>query len=198
MASAATIPEATSLYEPVRLLTIADVAALPSNLPSGAVRYELIDGRLVVMAPPGVDHSGSQVRFGHLLFSYGAQQNWCETFTEVGVILRRAPDTLVGPDVAVVVRDRLPPRLSREGYLETIPDLVVEIRSKNDKPSEIDNKVREYLSAGVRLVWIADPIAMTVTEYRQSQSPRVLAADETLTADDVVPGFSMKVRDGFR
>jgi Uma2 family endonuclease len=34
---------------PDRLLTIADVAALPSELPSGPVQYELKDGRLIIM-----------------------------------------------------------------------------------------------------------------------------------------------------
>ena len=41
----------------------------------------------------------------------------------------------------------MPIRESREGYLETIPELVVEIRSKNDSSAEINQKIAEYLAS---------------------------------------------------
>jgi Uma2 family endonuclease len=198
MATAATIPGGVNLFEPMRLLTVADVAALPSDLPSGAVRYELNDGRLVVMAPPGADHGGSQVRFSHSLFAASSLKHLGEIFTEVGLVLRRNPDRLVVPDLVFITSDRVPPRLAREGYLETIPDLVLEIRSKNDTTPEVESKTHEYLRAGVRVVWVADPATTSVTEYRLGQSPRTFAADDELTLDDLIPGFAMKVREGFR
>lgn len=36
-----------------RLFTVADVAAMPTSLPTGDVRYELDDGELVTTPPPG-------------------------------------------------------------------------------------------------------------------------------------------------
>ena len=197
MATAVTAPRKVNLYDPERLLTIADVAVLPSQLPSGPVQYELNDGRLVVMAPPGADHGKSQIRFGFELIRQGVQPGHGEAYSETGVILRRNPDRLVGPDAAFIVTSRMPARISREGYLETVPDLVVEIRSKNDKPSEVEEKIEDYLRAGVRVVWVGDPEVMTVTEHRSKHSPRVFTADDTLIVEDVIPGFAMKVRDGF-
>ena len=62
---------------------------------------------------------------------------------------------------------------------------------------EIERKVQEYLQAGVRVVWVADPDKLTVSEYRQGRPPRVFQPDDILTVDDVIPGFALKVRDGF-
>lgn len=103
-----------------------------------------------------------------------------------------------GADALFVTAARLPIRTSPEGYLETIPDLVAEVRSKNDRPAELTGQVAEYLAAGVRLVWVLDPPSQTVTAHRPGQSPRVFAAGETLTADEVIPGFAAAVADLFR
>jgi Uma2 family endonuclease len=42
-----------------RLLTAADLAALPDDLPSGGVRWELDDGRLVVLPLPTYSHAAA-------------------------------------------------------------------------------------------------------------------------------------------
>ena len=56
-----------------RLLTAADLAELPSELPSGTVRYELDDGRLIVMAPPGDEHGAVELRIAAALLYQGTQ-----------------------------------------------------------------------------------------------------------------------------
>jgi Uma2 family endonuclease len=81
--------------------------------------------------------------------------------------------------------------------LETIPELITEVRSKNDTQPEIDQKVKDYMTAGVKVVWVADPATQTVTEYRSGQSPRVYTINDTLTAEDIIPGFQMPVRQVF-
>jgi Uma2 family endonuclease len=198
MVTVATSPGSLNLFEPERLLTIADVAALPLELPSGPVRYELNNGRLVVMPPPGDIHGGAQLGIASALLVQGQIPGHGLARTEVGVILRRHPDRLAVPDAAFTATVSLPLRLSPEGYHETIPDLILEVRSKNDTKPEVESKVLEYLQAGVRVVWLADPEKLTVTVYRSHQPPRVFNADDILTVDDVIPDFALKVRDGFR
>jgi Uma2 family endonuclease len=117
---------------------------------------------------------------------------------DVGIILRRNPDCLVGADALFVANDRLPIRTSPEGYLETIPNLVVEVRSKNDRPTDVAEKVNEYLVAGVHLVWVLDAKTQTVTAYRPGQPTRVFDSNATLTADEVIPEFSVSVAELFR
>jgi Uma2 family endonuclease len=183
---------------PGKLLTVADVAALPRTLPSGDVDYELDDGRLIVTAPPGDVHGSAQNKFGSALLVQGELRGLGKARTEVGLILRRNPDRLVCPDALFVMTGALPVRRSSEGYLETIPELVVEIRSPNDTGPEVQAKVDEYLAAGVRVVWVADPDPQTVTAHRTGQPPQVFRAADVLTIPDVIPGFQTPVADLFR
>ena len=132
--------DAVATLEPVecipaeRLLTIADVAALPSDLPSGAVRYELDDGRLIIMAPAGDFHGAYESNLVVDLKLQGERKGYGKARCgEVGIILGRGPDKLVGADALFICNARLPIKTSPEGYLETIPDLVAEVRSKNDR-----------------------------------------------------------------
>jgi Uma2 family endonuclease len=189
---------ATVLVEPQsplhpRLLTAADLAALPSDLPSGPVKYELDDGRLVLMAPPAGEHGRLQHRVGRVLDKHAENLGLGEAFGEIGVILRRNPDRVVGPDAAFVVKRSLPVRMSPEGYFETIPELVVEIRSKNESPADVRGKAEEYLEAGVQIVWIIEPQSKAVTVFRPKERARVFKIGDVLTAKGVIPGFKVPV-----
>jgi Uma2 family endonuclease len=174
-------------------LTIADVAVLPSQLPTGDVKYELDDGRLVIMAPAGDIHGAAQLKIASELLLQGERQGHGKARTDVAVILRRSPDRLVGPDAVFIANRSLPLRHSPEGYLETIPDLVVEIRSKNGTQPRIDRKVGEYLNAGVVVVRVLDPDTRTVTICRQGEQPQRLSAADTLKVPDLIPGFQVAV-----
>lgn len=188
----ATVVDPPQFYNP-RPLTIADVAALPDELPSGPVKYELDNGRLVLMAPPGGEHGRMQHRIGWVLANYAERLGLGEAFAEVGVILRRNPDRLVGPDAAFVAKRSLPVRMSPEGYLETIPELIVEVRSKNDSVTELRAKADEYLDAGVEIVWVVDPNSKTVTVYRPRAKPQELRSGDVLTGEKVLVGFQCAV-----
>jgi Uma2 family endonuclease len=187
----------TSAPPPRRLLTVADLAALPSELPSGPAKYELHNGELIIRSLPGDEHGAVQGNFLADLKAQGERRGLGKARGEVGVILWRNPDHVVGPEALFVANPSLPLRLSRESYLETIPDLIVEVRSKNDTQPEVDQKVADYLKAGVKVVWVADPAKETVTEYRLGQPPRVYTIVDTLTIEDIIPGFQMTVRQVF-
>jgi Uma2 family endonuclease len=174
-------------------LTAADLARLPRTLATTDVDYELHDGRLVVMAPPGAHHGRRQAKFVRYLQTEGEERGHGLAYAEVGIILRRNPDHLLGADAAFLSTGQLPPQLSPEGYLLTVPALILEVRSKNDTQPEIDGKVRDYLAAGAALVWVADPDTRAVTAHRPGQPVRVFTAAEFLTADPVIAGFSVAV-----
>ncbi|MEX2092024.1 MAG: Uma2 family endonuclease [Pirellulales bacterium] len=197
----ATVTVSTSIpnLEPgVRLLTAADIAAMPEHLPSGPVSFELHHGRLVAMSPPGARHGNLQARFAGELIYQGEAKGHGKAYTEVGIVLGRNPDHVFGADVAFVARQSLPAKISSEGFLETMPELVVEVRSKNDTTTEINEKVADYLKSGVKLVWIAEPANETVVEHRSGQPPKTLGKDDTLPCEDVIPGFRLSLADLFR
>lgn len=181
-----------------RLLTAADLAMLPDELPSGPVLYELNNGRLVIMPPPGDFHGGVEANLTTTMKNHVDRHRLGKVRCgEVGIVLWRNPDRVVGADVAFIATSSLPIRVSPEGYLETIPDLVVEVRSKNDSLPEVLDKVKDYLLAGVRVVLVADPLKKTVTAYRRGRKPKVFAAADILTIEDVIPGFQLPVAEVF-
>src|SRR6516162_339414 len=107
-------PASQPLFSPNgdRLLTAGDVAALPPTLPSGDVCYELYDGRLILMSPPGFRHGRVGSQIAALLYLYGEKPGLGVGTDEVGILLRRNPDTLLGADVTFIASKSLPVRLS--------------------------------------------------------------------------------------
>jgi Uma2 family endonuclease len=192
-------PDSSSIIKPGRrLLTAADLAAMPKRLPSGDVSYELHHGRLVPMSPPGAQHGNFQACIANALFAQGQMKGHGKAYTEVGVVLQRKPDHIVGADAAFVTMRSLPAREAPEGYLETIPELVVEIRSKNDTTVEIEEKVADYLRAGTKLVWVVDPEPETVTEHRPKSQPKIYGKNDALTCEDIIPGFRLTLAELFQ
>ena len=181
-----------------RLFTAADLERMPSDLPSGPIDFELDNGRLVpLMVPPGNLHGATQLRIGTQLMVQGELKGHGKARTEVGVILWRNPDRVVTPDVLFIANKSLPIRTSPEGYIESIPELVVEVRSKNDSQKYVERKVRHYLKAGVEVVWVPDSTVKTVTVHLQIGEPKVYRESDTLELPGLVPEFSMRVGDAF-
>ncbi|MCU0703835.1 MAG: Uma2 family endonuclease [Fimbriiglobus sp.] len=178
-----------------RLLTAADLAALPTSLPSGDVRYELDDGVLVTMPPPGDIHAVRQASVIYHLFS-AQLAGLGEARGEVGIVLRRDPDRVVGADAAFILTASLPVRRTPEGWLETIPEIVIEIRSKNDTRPGIVNKADEYFRAGVQEVWVLDSDATAMELHAADGSVRMFRAADTF-ASDRLPGWSVAVTQFF-
>ncbi len=174
-----------------RLFTVADLAVLPTSLPTGDVRYELDDGELVIMPPPGYDHAKRQAAVVRYLFD-AQDLGLGEVLAEVAVVLRRNPDRVVGADAAFIMTASLPVRRSTEGYLETIPELVIEVRSPNDWTPEVVAKNAEYFTAGVRVVWVLDPTARTVAAHNADGSVQLFRDADALTCP-LLPGFSVPV-----
>ncbi len=150
------------------------------------------------MSPPGATHGSLQIRIGAELIAQGEKKGHGRAYTEIGIFLAHSPDHVVGADAAFVTNASLPARESPEGYLETIPQLVVEVRSKNDTNAEISERVTDYLQAGVKLVWIVNDSPETVTEHRPEMPPRYFAKVDALECDDIIPDFHLELRDLFR
>ena len=75
------------------------------------------------------------------------------------------------------------------------PDFVAEIRSPSNTLVGLQRKMEEYLAAGARLGWLIDPRNRRVTIYRPDQEPEVLDDPETLSGEDVMPGFEFRIRE---
>ena len=176
-----------------RLLTADEFADLPEE---DAYRIELVRGRLVRSPRPGTLHGRLLVRLGRLLDEFVEDAGSGVVLADVGVILARDPDTVRGPDLAFYSHDRIP----ESGYGVTFwgpPDLAVEVTSPSNRVSEVQEKVTEDLTAGVRLVWVIDPPTKTVTSYTEEGAARILRSDEALEGGEVLPGFRLRLQDLF-
>ena len=67
-----------------------------------------------------------------------------------------------------------------------------------DNPLEIQQKVRDYLESGARLVWMIAPQAKTVTVYRADGSARLLREHDNLEGEDVLPGLAIPLAELLR
>ncbi|MFO0800105.1 MAG: Uma2 family endonuclease [Gemmataceae bacterium] len=107
------------------------------------------------------------------------------------------PNRVRKPDVSFILHVRLPGGRVPKGVVSFRPDLAVEVVSPNDTYDEVDEKVADYLSAGVPLVWVVGPATRTVFVYQPDGAVRRLTETDTLTADPVFPGFRVTVADLF-
>jgi len=168
------------------------------SMPDDGFRYELVRGELRKMAPAGHIHGKVAINISTPLAQYVRAHNLGTVYAaETGFKLASNPDTVRAPDVAFIRRDRVEEVGNVEGYWPGAPDLVVEVVSPSDTYSEVEEKVLEWLEAGVRMVIVANPRMRVVTVYRSLTEITVLTEADTLDGADVVPGWKMAVRDIF-
>ncbi|HEY7428302.1 MAG TPA: Uma2 family endonuclease [Gemmataceae bacterium] len=108
-----------------------------------------------------------------------------------------SPRTVRKPDVSFVRHGRFRDEQLPGGHAHLAPDLAAEVISPNDKYEEVDEKIEEYLRAGVRLVWVISPQNHTIRVYRANGSSHSLRENDELDGEDVVPGFRCPVHDLF-
>jgi Uma2 family endonuclease len=168
------------------------------KMPDGD-RYELVDGQLVAR---NVSTWSSYVA-GVIL---RVLQTFCQQ-NRLGWVLPpdtsyqcfpQAPEMVRKPDVSFIRLGRLSLAQAAEGHCPVVPDLAVEVLSPNDTAYEVDAKVRLYLDAGVRLVWVVNPQQRTVEVHRPAGLGSILREQDELTGEEVVPGFSCRVGDFFQ
>lgn len=160
-------------------------------------RTELVRGELVREPLPGPRHGRLVVRLGRRIGDHVEAHGLGEVFAESGYVLEEQPPTLRGPDVSFVSEARLP-ELPGTGFWSMAPDLAVEVLSPSNRAGEMEDKVRQYLAAGARLVWVVDPVRRTASEYRPGGEARLLDPSGALEGHDVLPGFRLPLSELFR
>ncbi len=78
------------------------------------------------------------------------------------------------------------------------PDLAVEFISPSEHGDEIIEKVREYLDAGVKCVWVVYTRNRYVLEFESLSSVRGLTEADELDGKDFLPGFRIPVSSLFQ
>jgi Uma2 family endonuclease len=175
-----------------KLITADELLLLPHGYDK---RYELVKGELITMSPAGLSHG---IIGGRILGSLGsyveARKLGVVPSSDTGYLLERNPDTVLAPDVSFIAAHRV---TNSDQYFAGAPDLAVEVISPSDSVRDVDAKVAKYLSAGTRLVIVVHPRKRTATVTTPTAVTH-LTLDDTLTAADVIPGWSLPMRELFR
>jgi Uma2 family endonuclease len=142
---------------------------------------------------PSLEHGAIGIRLGRYLDAYVEENSLglvCNSQTTYRFIGQKANRL---PALSFVSRERLPARIDQNA--DFAPDLAVEVLSKGDDVSEIDQKILQYQRSGVRLVWVIHPIIQVVDVYRLKDGLKLqrLLPENELDGEDVIPGFRLKV-----
>lgn len=167
------------------------------ELPSGGYRYELFRGALRQMAPAGEAHGSFAMELGWRLAKFVSEHELGKIYAaETGFKLQENPDTVRAPDVAFVSRERLEQQPPTKGYRRGSPNLAVEVVSPNDRPTEVAEKVYEWLHYGTAEVWVLDTEGRSLTVYRSGEALRTLGEADTLTSS-LFPDWSLPLGELF-
>jgi Uma2 family endonuclease len=175
-------------------MTTEELLALPDD---GVERW-LIQGQLreKPMTVRNRWHSRILIRLGQLLSEWLDRQPEPRGELlggEAGCRLRRNPDTTVGVDLIYISAELAAREPTDTTLIDGVPILAVEILSPSDKEEETNEKVDDYLSAGVALVWIVDPHDRTVLVYRPGVEPELFNVRQELSGEPHLPGFRVPV-----
>ena len=150
------------------------------------------------MSPAGWKHGWIAGRLHVWLGCHVEEHNLGDVFEgETGFLLASDPDTVRAPDIAFIRRERIPIEEPAEAFRPGAPDLAVEVVSPGDTVHEVDDKVKTWLDAGAKMVWVVNPKWRSVTVYRSAERVKILTENEDLSGEDVVEGFRRKVHDLF-
>ena len=154
--------------------------------PDDGWRYELVRGELRKMSPSGARHSRVAARILGSLQPFVDFHHLGAVFaSEGGFWISHRPDTVRAPDAAFVRAERV---VDTVGFFEGPPDAAFEVTSPGDSYSEVEEKTRDWLRAGVRAVIIIDPETRTARVHRATGA---MAVADVIDIDDVIPGWRL-------
>ena len=164
------------------------------NLADESLRHELIKGELLTMPLPKYEHMRVATNLTMILGQHVKANQLGDVYVEGGFKLESDPDTVLGPDVSFVAKDRIV--LSPEGYHSGPPDLAIEVISPGDRKVRIERKLSLWLQSGARSVWHVNPQRRTVEVISSTGERQILHETDELV-DDTVPGFRVAVSEIF-
>jgi len=98
------------------------------------------------------------------------------------------------PDVAFVPYENIPADADPDTPMpDWIPALAIEVISRGNTKREIERKLRDYFTAGVKLVWCVYPKTRTVRVYTAMDQSIELTDADSLDGGAVLPGFTLPI-----
>jgi Uma2 family endonuclease len=163
------------------------------------LRWELTaQGEVIVMPPTGSETGNYNSELIANFVIWNRQSQLGKVF-DSSTGFRLPNGAIRSPDVAWIAQERwaqLSPE-QRRTFAPICPDFVVELVSPTDDVNALEAKMQEYIENGCRLGWLVNPQKRQVTVYRPQMAPEIISFDVPLTGEDVLPGFTIDLRQIF-
>lgn len=140
------------------------------------------------------EHAWLMIRIARRLDEHVESAGTGAVFGDVWCKLNLSYDRerLRGPDVAYFSNEKLARRHKGDFFREP-PDLAVEFHSDTNyrKGADFQQRVRDFVDAGTRLLWVIHPDPKYALVYRADGSARIVRETDVLDGEDVLPGFQL-------
>jgi Uma2 family endonuclease len=175
-----------------RKKTFDELYAIVRALPEGQRGEILVAGELhITMGRPGKKHRrAAQVLYVALSprdANVGGTGWWIELEPEV-----RFGERLFDPDLAGWRVDRVP-EIPDENPIAIVPDWCCEVLSPSTAKDDVRTKLPGYITAGVPLVWIIDPIDHLVQVFGAHDGKPVLVKTASDEGNARLPPFDLEI-----
>ena len=164
---------------------------------NGELRIELTAKRELIIMPPAFPITGMKNNaLSAQVYNWSKQDSTGLSFdSSAGFTFPNG--AMRSPDASWIVRERWDALAEDElnKFTHIAPDFVVELRSHTDSLRTLQDKMEEYIENGVRLGWLIDPFQRRVHVYRPGQPVEVLQGPETVSGENVLPGFVLNLQD---
>jgi Uma2 family endonuclease len=151
-------------------------------------------GILILMPPVGGESGSRELELGIDLGLWNRRSKLGKVFSSSTIFkLPRGGDRSPDADWVELSRWQSLTPEQRQKFPPIAPDFVIELRSRTDDLSTLQEKMQEYLNSGVRLGWLFNPQDQQVEIYRQDQDKEVRALPTQLSGEVVLPGFELQV-----
>jgi len=127
------------------------------------------DGKIIIMSPTGSKSGIYNSNLGFVLTRWNKQERKGYVFdSSAGFALPNGATR--SPDVAFVLKEKWEVLTDeeQEGFAPLCPDFLIELKSKNDRLSLLQQKMEEYLDNGTALGWLIDPYEKKIYVYDQA------------------------------
>jgi Uma2 family endonuclease len=168
-----------------------EIASLPENEDK---RLELDEGVIVEVAASSPINTVTAMRIGYFFNAFVIPRD-LGYVTGADGGFKLATRRVRQPDVGFISKERLPELPAK---FNTAPDLAVEVVSEDE---DIFKKAREYLRSGTKIVWAVYAEECTIYVMTLNENGAIISLPfterDTLDGGEVLPGFTLAVRDVF-
>jgi Uma2 family endonuclease len=155
---------------------------------------ETAQGELLIMPPVGAISGNRESDLNADVVIWNRQTKLGKVFSSSTIFILPNGGKR-SPDVAWITNERWESLTleEKEKFAPICPDFVIELRSRTDSLSQLQEKMQEYLNSGLQLGWLINPQSQQVEIYRQHQPMEMVELPTTLSGENVLPGFILEL-----